>query len=79
MSKDKISKTIVSGDAIKYEREHWSSTGTFKKKPDPGWSHKAQDLTGGFGVAYSVMFCGLIGIRKSLSTLNEAKRTSIIR
>ena len=79
MSKDKLPKTIVSSDAIQYEKEHWSSTGTFRKRPSPGWSHKSQDLTGGFGVAYSVVFCGLIGIKKSLSALNETKRTTIIR
>ena len=79
MSKEKVPKTIVSTDAIKYEKQHWSSNGTFKKKPEPGWSHKSQDLTGGFGVAYSVTFCGLIAIKKSLSSLNETKRTAIIR
>ncbi|KAI6660076.1 SHC-transforming protein 1-like [Oopsacas minuta] len=72
-------KTIVSDDAIKFEKGYWSSTGSFRNRPDPGWTHDAQDLTGGFGVAYSVMFCGLIEIKKSLSPLNENKRTAIIR
>ena len=72
-------KAILSDDAIQFEKEHWSSTGSFKRRPDPGWNHNSQDLTGGFGVAYSVMFCGYIGIKKSLSTMNETTRTLIIR